>query len=238
MQRSLHGKLAHEIGRRIVRGELRPGSALPTEDRSMEEFHVSRTAYREAIKILTAKGLVDSRPRRGTRIRPRLEWNLLDPDLLDWISDFSFDPESSRAVLELRQAIEPQIAALAAIRRNHDDMTRIEEAFEQLGESGIDMQTCRERDAEFHYVLALASGNEMFIAVMGALRIALGRGLGTRHRGVGSARPTWLAEHDAVRRAILQGDPEAARDAVVWMLGDVVGRPRPHANPAAAPLAG
>src|SRR6516164_5559747 len=77
---SLHGRIVHAIGRRIVSGDLRPGDLLPSEP----DLGASRTVVREAVKVLAAKGLVESRPKTGTRVRPREAWNLLDPDVLAW----------------------------------------------------------------------------------------------------------------------------------------------------------
>src|SRR5262249_18820510 len=82
--RSLHGQVAHDIGAQILRGDLGPGDVLPNEADFSARLKVSRTALREAIKVLAAKGLVESRPKTGTRVRPRGEWNLLDPDVLAW----------------------------------------------------------------------------------------------------------------------------------------------------------
>src|ERR671936_3107405 len=83
-RRGLHGAIVHDIGVRIMRGELQPGDLLPTEEELRGELAVSRTVLREAIKVLAAKGLVESRPKTGTRVRPRQSWNLLDPDVLAW----------------------------------------------------------------------------------------------------------------------------------------------------------
>jgi DNA-binding FadR family transcriptional regulator len=219
----LHGQLADTLGRRIVSGDLPPGSALPAEDTSMAEFKVSRTTYREAIKILTAKGLIDSRPRRGTRVRDRVEWSLLDPDLQDWIAAAGTDAASARAVLEMRQAFEPQIAAIAAERRSPADMERINRAFSGMSQRGIDLATGRRHDAEFHLAIAAATGNEMFIALMHALRAALRRGHGTRRPAGQDIDPACLARHDAVRRAIAFRDSKAAREAVERVLAGGTG---------------
>ena len=82
--RSVHGQVVHELGRRIIGGQYAPGSVLPNEDALSAEFNVSRTALREATKMLAAKGLVESRPKVGTRVRPAGDWNTLDADVLAW----------------------------------------------------------------------------------------------------------------------------------------------------------
>src|ERR1041384_698122 len=83
-RRGLHGAVVHDIGVRIVRGDLQPGDPLPTEEELGSQLAVSRTVLREAVKVLAAKRLVDSRPKTGTRVLDRSDWNLLDPDVLAW----------------------------------------------------------------------------------------------------------------------------------------------------------
>ena len=113
-RRSIHGQIAHEIGQRILRGDFPPGAVLPNESAFSVELKVSRTALREAIKVLAAKGLVDSRPKIGTRVRPRNQWNMLDPDVLAW--SFSVGDTERHAInlTEMRRILEPAAAALAA----------------------------------------------------------------------------------------------------------------------------
>ena len=82
--RGVHGRLVEQIGRRILGGELAPGAMLPREAELVQELGISRTAVREAIKVLAAKGLVESRQKLGMRVRPERAWNLLDPDVLAW----------------------------------------------------------------------------------------------------------------------------------------------------------
>src|SRR5206468_9070116 len=110
-EQSLHGRIVHAIGRRIVTGNLQPGELLPAEP----ELGASRTVVREAVKVLAAKGLVESRPKTRTRVRPRDAWNLLDPDVLAWQQDGA-DGEGTDSLLrkmtEVRRIIEPAAAEL------------------------------------------------------------------------------------------------------------------------------
>src|SRR5882757_9951537 len=115
-RRSLHGQVAHDIGRRILGGLVKPGELLPRETELSQRLGVSRTALREAIKVLAGKGLVESRPKTGTRVRPRSDWNFLDPDVLSWRYAGGVSADDVRALFELRRAIEPMSAALAAQR--------------------------------------------------------------------------------------------------------------------------
>src|SRR5437762_13484700 len=82
--RRLHGAIARKLGADILSGNYPTGATLPTEAMATETLGVSRAAYREAVQALIAKGLVESRPKAGTRVLPRERWNLLDPDVLAW----------------------------------------------------------------------------------------------------------------------------------------------------------
>ena len=113
---ALHATVVEQIGLRIVQGDFLPGEALPNADDSSEMLGVSRTVLREAIKVLAGKGLVESRPKTGTRVRPRADWNFLDPDVLSWRYAGGVSADDVRALFELRRAIEPMSAALAAQR--------------------------------------------------------------------------------------------------------------------------
>src|SRR5437660_12133093 len=115
-RRGLHGAVVHEIGVRIIRGDLTPGEPLPTEDELGSQLGASRTVLREAVKVLAAKRLVESRPKTGTRVRPRRDWNLLDPDVLAWQVEAGADADFLAQALEIRRMIEPAAARLAAER--------------------------------------------------------------------------------------------------------------------------
>src|SRR3989454_2680192 len=130
-RRGLHGALVHNIGVQILAGELEPGDPLPEEQLS-KTFEVSRTVLREVIKVLAAKGLVESRPKTGTRVRPRHEWNILDPDVLAWQQDGAVDDALLRKLTEVRRIIEPAAAELAAARADAQDVAALEDAFQQM----------------------------------------------------------------------------------------------------------
>src|SRR5207247_3167418 len=121
-RRGLHGAVVHDLGLRIVQGELEAGESLPTEEELSSELTASRTVLREAIKVLAAKRLVESRPKTGTRVRQRAEWNLLDPDVLAWQLEAGPDRRFLEDTLELRGLIEPAAARLAAVRANEGEI--------------------------------------------------------------------------------------------------------------------
>src|SRR5262249_30265940 len=113
---SVHASLASEIGQRIVRGDYPPGTILPNEQQWSQTFDVSRSAVREAIKMLMAKSLLASRPKVGSWVEPRERWNLLDRDVLSWYSASPNREAFLRTVQEFRYIIEPEATALAAER--------------------------------------------------------------------------------------------------------------------------
>ena len=93
-RRGLHGEVVHSIGLRIVSGDILPGEPLPPEDELVGDLSVSRTVVREAVRVLAEKGLVEARPKTGTRVRPRSDWNIGDPDVLSWRLETSRDTTS------------------------------------------------------------------------------------------------------------------------------------------------
>jgi DNA-binding FadR family transcriptional regulator len=114
IQHDLHGRVAHLLATAILRGDYAPETILPREAELMETFGVSRTVLREALRTLTSKGLIESRPRVGTRVRPREAWNLLDVDVLDWYSRVAEPMAFALKLQEMREMIEPYAAGLAA----------------------------------------------------------------------------------------------------------------------------
>ena len=129
---SLSEMVAGSVGRRIVSGQYRPGETLPTEPRIQEEFGVSRTAVREAIRLLSAKGLTVSRPKIGTRIRPISDWNMLDPDVLRWHVDQQPSEEFIHHLFEMREIIEPAAASRACERATPEEIAVIAAAMEGI----------------------------------------------------------------------------------------------------------
>src|SRR3954464_4232697 len=130
--RRLRGAVAHYLGSAIVSGQIAPGEKLTGEVANAEALDVSRSAYREAVQVLTAKGLVESRPKAGTRVLPRSRWNILDPTVLAWAFSGEPDPDFIRDLFELRAIVEPAAARLAAERRNKSDIKAMKDALRRM----------------------------------------------------------------------------------------------------------
>src|SRR5579864_6726269 len=120
-------QVARAIGLSIMRRDFKPGDVLLSEPELSMQFNVSRTVLREALKVLGKKGLIESRPKLGTRVRPREDWNLLDSDVIDWQYEVGPDKAYLEAICEVRLMFEPMAARLAAIRATHDEIDDIVE---------------------------------------------------------------------------------------------------------------
>jgi DNA-binding FadR family transcriptional regulator len=207
----------HEIGVRIVDGELKPGETLP-DNGFVGDAEVSRTVVREAIKVLAAKGLVESRPKVGTRVRPRRDWNLLDPDVLAWQLEAGPPREFLQDALELRQLIEPAAARLAAGRATDDEIAALEEAFAAMSDAE-DLEASIDADVRFHSILLQAAHNELLehlSSIVTAVLRMLFAFSSRRPRTFTRALPL----HEAIIEAVESHDPEAAEAAVLRLLED------------------
>jgi len=216
-RRSLHGQVAHDIGARILNGDLMPGQVLPNEATLSAELKVSRTALREAIKVLAAKGLVESRPKTGTKVRPRESWNLLDPDILSWLFSSGPNREAATTLFEVREIFEPEAAAMAADRATREQVDLIGGAFADMEAAGTDVEAGIAPDLRFHQNILAATGNELLRSLGEMIETALAASF-----KVSSSSPdvqlNALDHHKRVFDAIAQGKPDAARQAMKVLL--------------------
>jgi DNA-binding FadR family transcriptional regulator len=222
--RQIHLRLGDQLGLAIVRGDLPQGELLPSEFKLCEMLGVSRTAMREALRGLIAKGLVESRSKIGTRVRPAEHWNHLDPDVLRWQLQAIDTDTYLRKMFQLRQATEPAAAAIAAKFANATDHACITRAFEAMVAAGSDNRLWVEADLEFHKAIYLATHNEFFWPIGQLFNLALKEMFTIAARG--SHRLRALAEHRDLMNAIIQGQPEMAHALSVKMVenasGDIV----------------
>jgi len=172
-QGSLSELVAGTIGRRIVSGQYKPGDTLPTEPQIQDEFGVSRTAVREAIRLLSAKGLTVSRPKIGTRVRPTIDWNMLDPDVLRWQVDQNPSEEFIHALFDMREIIEPAAAARAAERASDDEIAAIGTAMDGIQNEPRGSPAQISADIAFHMAILEASRNPLLRSVGAMIQSAL-----------------------------------------------------------------
>ena len=150
------------LGFRMAAGEYQEGEVLPVEQDLADSLEVGRNALREAVKVLSGKGLISTAPRSGTKVRPRGEWNMLDPDVLRWHADPDIATEKFMLdLIEMRGIIEPKAAELAAVRATKEDLATILSAYDTMAGSGEDRQARLDADILFHSAILKASHNEV-----------------------------------------------------------------------------
>lgn len=200
--------LVEGIGGAIVRGDFTIGNSLPTEAELAEKYRVSRTVTREAIKMLTAKGLVQAWPRRGTIVRQESDWNLFDADVLAWLLERNVSIPLVKDFLRMRLAVEPAAAEMAAVIAA--DVSEIERAVEQMERAAKHGGDALSADSSFHAAILRASGNPFFAQmapmVDTALRMTIR--ITNRLKGVKFAS---IQEHVDILNAIRSEDAELSR---------------------------
>jgi DNA-binding FadR family transcriptional regulator len=201
-----------DLGRRIVRGDFKPGEVLDLAELE-REFQSSRPAIREALRVLTAKGLVDARPKRGTFVRPLNEWSLLDADLLRWRVEALPDDAFLVDLAELRGIVEPAAARLAAARRSEEHLEIMTAAVAVMHRgTRIGDQDAVDADLIFHRTLLAAAGN----ALLGQMGFVIEAGLRVRDALV-HAHAGWndaSAWHQYVLDAVVSENPDRAESAM------------------------
>jgi DNA-binding FadR family transcriptional regulator len=209
----IHGTIARQLGIAIISGRYAPGDILEGEVVSSEQLSVSRTAYREALRILAAKGLIDARPKVGTRINPRSQWNFLDTDVLEWIFDTEPDADILNALFELRDLVEPAAAALAASRRSHAQLAAMRRALEAMRLHTLATEAGQNADLEFHAILLQATHNPFLVSLATSVgsAIHITTIFKQRHQPL---RRNPMPDHDRVYEAIASQDPARARAAM------------------------
>lgn len=204
----LHQSVARQIGTAILSGRHAPGDVFPGEIEQSAAMGVSRTAYREAIRILIAKGLLESRPKAGTRVLPRERWNVLDPEMLAWMFMGTPDPVLIRDLFELRGLLEPAAARLAAERRSAEQLAQMGEAVEGMRRHGLSTEEGQAADRTFHRLVLEACGNRAMSSLASSVGAAVQWTTHYKQRAPHPRDP--LPEHEAVLRAIAAADSEAA----------------------------
>jgi DNA-binding FadR family transcriptional regulator len=208
-----------EVGRNIVTGGY-DGQAFPTEAELARQYAVSRSVTREAVKMLTAKGLVTARPRKGTTVQPSTHWNLFDPDVLRWLLERKFSLRLLRQFSELRIAIEPEAAALAARAADPERIAGLRAGYKRMEAAEAGGDDPLEADIAFHIAVLNASANPFYMRLHDLVATALRTSIRFTNRFKG--RTASLPAHRAVLDAIGVGDAAAAREAMAAIVADVM----------------
>ena len=206
------------VGRDIVEGRISPGKLLPIEADLARKLRVSRSSLREGLRALAAKGLVETRTRRGTIVQPKQCWDILDADVLAWMANAPPDQEFLMALLELRTSIEPVAARLAAQRASPRQVLEIEASYRAMAASlPDDLESCCQHDLDLHERIIAAAGNVFLARFAAVIRTALRASFRVSYNARESYENS-LAEHWAVTDAIRKRLPAEAERAMRVLL--------------------
>jgi GntR family transcriptional regulator, galactonate operon transcriptional repressor len=220
--RNIHTSLAGRLGCEIVGGVYPPGSLLPNAVDMCARFSVSRTALREVYSVLTAKALIVARPKIGTRVRPKADWNMLDPEVLSWHLQSTPTENFVAELFVLRQMVEPEAAALAATARSRATVDRIGEAYDRMDRFKDGAGDLINADLDFHMGILEATGNLFLAALGGLIRTSLECTFELSWEGAARIQDARLHQHRAILDAIRDGDPDIARARMMELLRDSI----------------
>ncbi|SEJ23918.1 transcriptional regulator, GntR family [Sphingobium sp. AP50] len=209
----LHHAVAQRIAIQIVSGTLPVGHVFAAEVDHAETLGISRSVLREAFRILTAKGLVSSKPKAGTKVNERRKWSMLDPDVLAWQIQSAPTEEFLRDLFELRMMVEPQAAEMAALRRNDGQLVDMANALDAMERYTLATEKGRAADQRFHGLLMEAACNEMLYALSSSIMSAIAWTTATKQRVQESPRDP-MPEHRALYREIAAQNPRQAQKAM------------------------
>lgn len=217
----LSERVAEHLGRGIVAGRLAPGAAIPSEFELCASLGVSRPALREGLRLLAAKGLIVTRRKLGTMVRPQMHWNMLDAAVLSWHlaapTDFFVT-----GLFELRHIVEPPVAALAAGRATASDLATIAAALDDMARCAVAAADPVVADLRFHEAVLASAGNHFLASFGAAIESALSASFRLSWEPAGRATERSLTQHEAVLAAIRARSPEAAHAAMTALLDSAV----------------
>ena len=217
--RNLTYAMLDEVGRQIVTGAY-DGRPFPTEAELARQHSVSRSVTREAVKMLTAKGLLTARPRKGTSVQPSTHWNLFDPDVLHWLLERKFSLRLLRQFNELRVAIEPAAAALAAEGADGERVAAIRAGYRRMEAAEAGDDDALDADIAFHIAILNASANPFYMQFRDVVTTALRTSIRFTNRFKG--RTASLPAHRAVLDAIEAREVASAREAMAAIIAEVM----------------
>lgn len=218
-KRNLTYGIVEQLGLAIVTGAYGPRNEFPTEAALCEQFGVSRSVLREAVKMLTAKGLLGARPRQGTRVEPEEFWNLLDPDVLRWLLEREFSLSLLKEFTQVRLAIEPMAAAIAAEVDSAETIEPIRKAVANMQAAENGLYDPLAADIEFHVAVLRASGNRFFLELRDLIESALRISIRVTHQYKAAGN---IQDHKKILDAIEAGNPRKARRDMEALLTEVM----------------
>jgi DNA-binding FadR family transcriptional regulator len=217
----LHGRVTSLLARRVIDSD-RAGAALafPREADLCHQLGVSRSILRESMKVLADKGMVEMKPRAGTRARPRAAWRLLDPDILAWQAEAGPDARFLRDLCEVRLAIEPTAAGFAAVRATPEEIAGIEACLEERRRATREARSGRliELDLAFQSAVVEACRNPLLAHLSASIRKPFRAALAYTARFPAAAQ-LGLEAHEVLLESLRRRDPLAARHAAEQVVG-------------------
>ncbi|RZL56835.1 MAG: FadR family transcriptional regulator [Sphingomonas sp.] len=215
--RPAHVTIARTLGVAIVTGDYTPGETIPGEFDLADRFGVARNVIREALRMLTAKGLIESRRKTGTRVRERVDWNLLDTEMLGWMFEGEPPVGFVKSLFELRLIVEPAAAALAATHRTARQLSRLGHALELMTHHGLESVAGQAADEQFHAVLLEATANELLGSLSSSISSAVRWTTFFKYRVVADYIDS-IPQHQALFDTIARADPAAAHAAATALI--------------------
>jgi DNA-binding FadR family transcriptional regulator len=237
--RNFHTFVINEIGSGIVSGRFPVGSILPNDAVMIETYGVSRTVLREALRTLEAKGLVEARPKVGTRVSPRSRWNFFDAQVLSWHFEAPLDAEFCDSLFDTRLALETRTARLASKRRTAEHVRPLKFWVHQMELAADSVESHALAELEVHRILAETSGNPLLRSVLGLveLTLALAATAGTPEENR-ATRLASTAEHEALVAAVEAGAADAAVASIERIIAIGLAQTLKRAIPATVPRDG
>lgn len=219
---NLTTSIVQDLGVAIVTGTYSKENPFPVEADLCKQYNASRSVLREAVKMLTAKGLLNARPRQGTWVQPEESWNLLDPDVLRWLLERKFSLRLLIEFTQIRLAVEPCAAALAARSAGPAELSTISSAIERMlaAERGEDDPL--ESDIAFHSSVLRASGNPFYAQLRELIETALRFSI-RRTNAYKGVRLASVMDHKKVSDAIFARDPQGAESAMRAIVQEALG---------------
>jgi DNA-binding FadR family transcriptional regulator len=218
---NLTHQLTYDLGLAIVQGVYPVGTGLPSEADLCIEYNVSRSSTREAVKMLSAKGLISSRPKQGIRVLPESSWNMFDTDVLKWILSSKPSLALLKEFTEVRVALEPKAAALASLSASYQQLEVIEKALARMVDADRGLDDPLEADIAFHTAVLAASNNRFFLQltefISTALRVSIR--YTNKIKGVPGAD---VQKHAEILNTIKSRNPERAKKAVEAILDEAL----------------
>lgn len=223
--RSAHGMVSQAIGMDILSGRFPSGQVLPGEDELLQRFGVSRTALREALKTLAAKGMIVPKARVGTRVLPQSHWHMFDPDIIAWRLQAGMDSDFMRHLFEIRLAIEPAAAMLACRRRTDPELAQLAATLDDMARRSGDLENFVAVDLLFHKTILAATGNPMMQSIGAVIEAAL---LAAFRRSAPTDNPrrhaAIVAKHRHIYEAIAARDEAGASASMIAVIREGAAR--------------